>query len=80
MALHSGRDTYFNWSEISLGSKHFCLIFGVKRDRGTGFSVLAAREMKREPFFTQSLILVPHSLLLKRMEMFATQEINKFTG
>ena len=45
-----------------------------------GFSVLAAREMKQELFFTQSLILIPHSLLLKHMEMFATQEINKFTG
>ena len=45
-----------------------------------GFSVLAAREMKRELFFRQSLILIPRSLLLKRMEMFATQEINKFTG
>ena len=45
-----------------------------------GFSILAAQEMKREPFFKQSLILIPHSLLLKCMEMFATQEINKFTG
>ena len=33
-------------------------------DRGTGFSVLAAREMKRGPFFARSLTLVPHSLLL----------------
>ena len=33
-------------------------------DRGTGFSVLAAREMKRGPFFARSLTLVPYSLLL----------------
>ena len=33
-------------------------------DRGTGFSVLAAREMKRGPFFARSLTVVPHSLLL----------------
>ena len=33
-------------------------------DRGTGFSVLAAREMKRGPFFARSSTLVPHSLLL----------------
>ena len=33
-------------------------------DRGTGFSVLAVREMKRGLFLARSLTLVPHSLLL----------------
>ena len=59
--------------------------FGAKKDRGTGFSVLVAREMKQEPknesggallltpFFAQSLTLVPRSLLLNRTETFATQ-------
>ena len=55
-----------------------------KKDRGTGFSVLAAREMKQEPkktlpalllgsFFARSLTLVPRSLLLNRTETLATQ-------
>ena len=35
--------------------------FGAKKDRGTGFSVLAAREMEREPFFAPSLTLAPCS-------------------
>ena len=34
------------------------------KERGAGFSVLAAREMKWGPFFARSLTLVPHSLLL----------------
>ena len=38
-----------------------------------GFSVLAAREMKREPFLGPSLTLVPRSLLLNRTETLATQ-------
>ena len=42
-------------------------------DRGTGFSVLAAREMKQEPFFARPLTLVPRSLLLNRTETLATQ-------
>ena len=33
----------------SLRSKAFPFGFGTKKDRGTGFSVLAAREMKQEP-------------------------------
>ena len=47
--------------------------FGAKKDRGTGFSVLATREMKQEPFFAQSLTLVPRSLLLNRTETLSTQ-------
>ena len=35
--------------------------------------VLAAREMKREPFFARSLTLVPRSLLLNLAETLATQ-------
>ena len=34
---------------ISLSSKRFCLVSEQKKDRGTGFSILAAREMQREP-------------------------------
>ena len=35
----------------SLRSKRFRLVSEQKKKRGTGFSVLTAREMKREPFF-----------------------------
>ena len=42
-------------------------------DRGTGFSVLAAREMKGEPFFARFLTLVPPSLPTKPHETIATQ-------
>ena len=35
----------------SLRSKSFRLVSEPKKKRGTGFSVLTAREMKREPFF-----------------------------
>ena len=47
--------------------------FRSKKKQGTGFSVLTAREMKREPFFAPSLTLVPRSLLLNRTETIATQ-------
>ena len=67
----------------SLRSKAFPFGFGAKKDRGTGFSVLAAREMKQEPnnesgalllalFFARCLTLVPRSLLLNRTETLAT--------
>ena len=50
--------------------------------RGTGFSVLAARKMEREPlpavlfapFFGRSLTLVPRSLLTNRMETLFTRD------
>ena len=67
----------------SLRSKRFRLVSEQKKkNRGTGFSVLTAREMKREPFFptpsrsftfARSLTLVPRSLLLNRSEALATQ-------
>ena len=54
--------------------------FGAKKDRGTGFLVLAAREMKRDPknvlleqFLAWSLTLAPLSLLLNRTETLVTQ-------
>ena len=53
--------------QYSLRSKPFRLV-GATKDRGTGFSVLAAREMKQ-----WSLTLVPRSLLLNRTETLATQ-------
>ena len=58
----------------------FPFSFGAKKDRGTVFSVLTAREMKREPlpyflFFPRSLTLVPRPLLLNRTETLATQAI-----
>ena len=56
--------------------------FEAKKDRGTGFSVLAAREMKREaalllaPFFARSLpaktSVSPRSLPLNCTETLAT--------
>ena len=42
-------------------------------DRGKGFSVLAAREMKQEPFFARFSTLVPRSLPAKPHETIATQ-------
>ena len=66
----------------SLLSKRFPFGFGAKKDRETGFSVLAAREMKQDPplpvfllapFFARSLTLVSRSLLLNRTETLATQ-------
>ena len=56
------------------------LRFGAKKDQGTGFSVLAAREIKQEPknestyvIFERSLTIVPRSLLLNRTETLTTQ-------
>ena len=60
-------------TKCSLRSKRFRLVSGQKKDRGSGFSILTAREMKREPFFARSLTLVPRSSLLNRTETLATQ-------
>ena len=54
--------------QYRLRSKRFRLVSVATKDRGTGFSVLAAREMKQ-----RSLTLVPRSLLLNRTETFAMQ-------
>ena len=43
------------------------------KDRGREFSVLTEREMKREPFVSRSLTLVPRSLFLNRAETLTTQ-------
>ena len=62
--------------------------FRSKEDREGGFSVLTAREMKRElpptspslllaPFLARSLTLVPRSLLIDRTETLATQAISR---
>ena len=50
--------------------------FGAKKERGTGFSVLAAREMEREPFFAPSLTLAPCCLLRNRTETLAARGRN----
>ena len=48
--------------------------FGAKRDRGRGFSVLIAREIKRKPKKERgSLTLAPLVFLLNRTETLATQ-------
>ena len=68
--------SFYNLSLLyfSLRSKRFRLVSEQKKKKqGTGFSVLTAREMKREPFFAPSLTLVPRSLLLNRTETIATQ-------
>lgn len=54
----------------SLRSKRFRLVSEQRK---------AAREMKREPFFVRSLVLVPCSLLLDRTETLATQAIRNFS-
>ena len=61
----------------SLHSKRFRVVSGqrkTKERRGTGFSVLAARKMEREPpFFTRSLTVVPRSSLRNCTETLTTQ-------
>ena len=42
-------DTLVSGQLACVASKAFPFGFGAKKDRGTGFSVLAAREMKQEP-------------------------------
>ena len=46
-----------------------------KKDRGAGFSVLAAREIERELFHSRHLTLGPRSLLQNCTESLATQTV-----
>ena len=61
-----------------LRSKHFCVVSEQRKTekrQGTGFSVLAARKMEREPYFSRGLWLsfLVNSLLPNRTETLTTQ-------
>ena len=68
--------------KVNLASNHVDCVasvpfgLGAKKDRGTGFSLFAAREMKQEPLLARCLTLVPRSLLLNRTETLAAQATN----
>ena len=81
-------DRIIIYKTASLHSKRFLWV-----GSRTGFSVLAAREMEREPtflsiplpslllapFFARSLTLLPRSLLRNSTEKLATQAIKQHT-